>query len=155
MYRNASFEDWEAVYELICEMEDTRLPPERFAAIFQSQLRDPCYICLVCECDGHVAGVLNLRFEEQLHHAGRVAEVMEFAVGPAYRSRGIGKGMLAHARRLAEESGCILIEVACNQRRTDAHRFYQSEGMQNSHYKFSSPLTDEALPETLCREAGE
>ena len=155
MYRKAEKTDCGQIYQLICKLEGQTLPPEVFRAIFEKQLESEAFFCLVCELEGRVAGVLNLRFEEQLHHAGWVAEIMEFAVAPAYRSRGIGKGMLAHARRLAEESGCILIEVACNQRRTGAHRFYQREGMRSSHYKFSRPLTDEALPETVGREAGE
>ncbi len=81
--------------------------------------------------------VLNMRLEEQLHHAEHIAEIMEFAVENIFRNQGIGKAMLEQACLIAEEHGCSQIEVACNQLRENAHRFYLREGMQNFHFKFS------------------
>lgn len=147
MYRKATMDDMERVYDLICDMEHTRLPMEKFSEIYQRQLNDTRYYCLLCEDNGNVIGVLNLRFEEQLHHAEAIAEVMEFAIDEAYRNKGIGKDMLAHACQIAEEYGCIQIEVACNQLRTDTHRFYLREKMNNFHFKFSKPLQGIELTE--------
>ncbi len=147
MIRKGRMEDCRAVYRLICEMEGSWLPFERFRAIYEKQVGDgQHYRCLVWECDGKVCGVLNLRMEEQLHHADCIAEIMEFAVDSAYRNQGIGKTMLAAARRLAREAGCVQIEVACNQLRADTHRFYLREGMHNFHFKFSRNLTGEDTP---------
>jgi phage replication-related protein YjqB (UPF0714/DUF867 family) len=39
-----------------------------------------------------------------------------------------------------EERGCTQLEVACNQTRTASHRFYESQGLTRSHYKFAKPL---------------
>ena len=142
MYRKATVNDCEKVYELICGMESKRLPYDEFAAIFKAQSDNERYYCLVCE-DGGVIGALNLRFEAQLHHAGLIAEVMEFAVDAEYRNRGLGKDMLARACQIAKEHGCTQIEVACNQLRKDTHRFYLREGMHNFHFKFSKPLVGE------------
>ena len=141
--RNAALDDCRAVYELICEIEQARLPYDRFAEIFRKQVESELYAHLVCEDGGKVIGVLNLRLEEQLHHAGLVAEILEFAVEPAYRSRGIGREMLARGYALAKERGCGQIEVACNQLRTDTHRFYLREGMHNFHFRFSRKLLGE------------
>jgi len=121
-------------------MEQRQLEFSRFSAIYQKQINSGHYYCLVYESDEHVIGVLNLRFEEQLHHSECIAEIMEFAVDPAYRKQGIGKKMFAAACQLAKEFGCTQIEVACNQLRTDTHRFYLREGMQNFHFKFSRSL---------------
>lgn len=88
----------------------------------------------------HIRGMLNLRFEYQLHHAACIAEIMELVVAAQCRNKGIGKLMLNEACRIAKENGCIQIEVACNQLRKDTHRFYAREGMKNYHYKFSKPL---------------
>ena len=74
-------------------MENKKLPYDKFCAIYQNQLCDSKYYCLVCEYDGDVIGVLNLRIEEQLHHAERVAEIMEFIVDAKYRKHSIGKEM--------------------------------------------------------------
>ena len=141
MYRKADFDDCAAVYDLICDMEHKKLPYERFREIFASQAENGNYYCLLCEEDGKVIGELNLRFEEQLHHADLIAEIMEFAVAPGCRNRGVGKAMLEQACLIAKERGCAQIEVACNQLRKDTHRFYLREGMHNFHYKFSRPLS--------------
>lgn len=141
MYRKAARKDCEAVYGLICEMECKQLPFDRFAAIYEEQINNEYYYCLVREQDEQVLGILNLRFEEQLHHAERIAEIMEFAIDPAYRNQGIGREMLARACQIAKDFDCTQIEVACNQLRTDTHRFYLREGMHNFHFKFSRSLT--------------
>lgn len=143
MYRKADRKDCQRVYELICDMEQKQLPYDRFRAIFERQLQSENYCCLVLEESGTVIGELNLRFEEQLHHAERIAEIMEFAMDATYRNRGLGAELFAYACDTAREQGCVQIEVACNQLRTDTHRFYLREGMHNFHYKFSKPLIGE------------
>ena len=74
------------------------------------------------------------------HHAGRIAEIMEFVVKAGYRDKGYGKDLFSYACQRAEARGCIQIEVACNQLRKDTHRFYLREGMKNYHFKFSKGL---------------
>ena len=126
---------------LICDLENTALPFEKFHEILCRQLNSERYYCLVAEKDMKLLAVMNLRFEEQLHHSECIAEIMEFAVNSAYRSQGVGKQMLEKAAQIAESYGCVQMEAACNQLRADAHRFYLREGMNNSHYKFSKKLT--------------
>lgn len=147
MFRKGTFGDCKAVYDLICEMECKHLPFDRFSEIYEKQISSSNYYCLVCERDNGVIGVLNLRFEEQLHHSEYIAEVMEFTVASSYRNRGIGKEMLAGACQLAKDFGCTQIEVACNQIRTDTHRFYLREGMHNFHFKFSKSLIGGDTPD--------
>lgn len=141
MYRKGTFDDCKKVYDLICEMEQKQLPFERFSMIYQKQISNEHFYCLICERESNVIGVLNLRFEEQLHHSEYIAEIMEFAVDSAYRNQGIGKEMFAKACEVAKEFHCTQIEVACNQLRKDTHRFYLREGMHNFHFKFSKSLT--------------
>ena len=160
LFRKATQADEARVYALICDMESRELPKETFAGIFARQLEDAHYYCLVCEQEHsepgqpgqparpgqpgpELAGVLNLRFEDQLHHAGRIAEILEFAIAASCRSRGLGRLMFARACALAQEMGCTQIEVACNQLRTRTHGFYLRQGMHNFHYKFSKSLTGE------------
>ena len=141
MYRKSTLDDCEAIHRLICDMECRNLSYERFYEIYCDQLKNRHYYCLVTERDHRVIGVLNLRFEEQLHHVACIAEIMEFAVDSGFRNQGIGKGMLEEACRIAKMNDCTQIEVACNQLRKDTHRFYLREGLQNHHYKFSKSLT--------------
>ena len=146
--------DCEKVYGLICDMENTGLHYDKFSAIFQEQINDMRYYCLICEQGHAVVGVLHVRFEQQLHHAERIAEIMEFVVDPSYRHQGIGKRMLEYA--------CQIAKVACNQLRLDTHRFYLREGMHNFHFKFSKSLIGEDTVENtigtyipVCRAVNE
>jgi len=142
MYRSAVMQDCEAVYQMICDMEAKMLPYDQFRRIFQRQLEDVRYDCIICEENEKTIGVLNLRYEEQLHHSATIAEIMEFVIADGYRREGHGKDMLAYASQRAKEKGCTQIEVACNQLRKDTHRFYLREGMKNYHFKFSKRLTE-------------
>lgn len=140
MYRKGTLDDCKSVYDLICEMEGEQLPFAVFSEIYREQMDSERYVCFVCEEGGVIVGVLNLRFERQLHHAALIAEVLELAVASAHRRKGIGKELLARASQLAKEAGCLQIELTCNHIRKDAHRFYLREGMKNSHFKFSKVL---------------
>ena len=141
MYRKGTYDDCRQIYNLICDMESTELDYDKFSEIYKNQLNSESYYSLVRCAGDEVIGVINLRFERQLHHVSSVAEIMEFSVSPDFRNKGIGKEMFAKACELSKDAGCIQIEVACNQLRKDTHRFYLREGMHNFHYKFSLNLT--------------
>ena len=40
------------------------------------------------------------------------------------------------AYHIAREAGCVRFEVSTNRTRLGAHRFYEREGMERSHYRF-------------------
>ena len=140
VFRKSEEKDGKAIYDLICDMENKQLPYGVFEEIYQKQLQKEEMYCLIREENGKVTAMLNLRFEEQLHHCEKIAEIMEFVVDAECRNAGVGKEVLAEAFRVALEQGCSQIEVACNQLRKDTHRFYEREGMHNYHYKFSRRL---------------
>ena len=141
MIRKSEEKDCRDIYDLICDMENKQLPYGVFAEIYQKQLKREDMYCLIREEKGKIRAMLNLRFEEQLHHCEVIAEIMEFVVAAEYRNAGVGREVLAEACKVALEYGCCQIEVACNQLRKDTHRFYEREGMHNFHYKFSRRLT--------------
>ena len=147
MYRKATQEDCKSVYRLMCGLECKELPYDKFSSIFNHQVQDEHYYSLLYVENDQVMAVLNLRFEKQLHHCETIAEVMEFYVEEENRSQGIGRKMFEKACELSREYGCTQIELATNQLRKDAHRFYEREGMHNFHYKFSKALTGNDLVE--------
>ena len=147
MYRKGSLNDCKWVYELICDMECTKLPYEKFYEIYKQQIDNINYYCIICEHNDEVIGVSNLRFEQQLHHSECIAEIMEFSINPLYRNKGIGKEMFEEACKIAKNRNCIQIEVACNNLRKDTHRFYLREGMNNFHFKFSKSLNGDNSPQ--------
>ena len=143
MYRKSEEKDCKAIYDLICDMENKQLPYDIFEEMYRNQLERKDMYCLIREKEGKMEAMLNLRFEEQLHHCEKIAEIMEFVVDAGCRDIGVGKEVLVEACLVAEEYGCTQIEVACNQLRMDTHRFYEREGMHNFHYKFSKRLMGE------------
>ncbi|MCI8401842.1 MAG: GNAT family N-acetyltransferase [Lachnospiraceae bacterium] len=140
-FRKAGQDDCKDVYRLICELECKCLSYRDFSRIYGDQTENRNYYCLVCEYENQVAGVLNLRFEGQLHDAKRIAEIMEFVVDSGFRRMGIGKEMFSRACRLAQDFSCAQIELATNRLREEAHRFYEREGMHSHHFKFSKSLS--------------
>lgn len=135
MIRQAVRADLSAVYQLICALEETAFPMELFTWGYDAMTANPNHVLLVADNGNGVVGVLHLRMEFQLHHCGKVAEIMELVVDAKYRSQGIGKQLLAAAETVAREHHCQTLEVTSNQKRKKAHEFYQQKGMQNTHYK--------------------
>ena len=121
-------------------MEETEFPADRFEGIFRRQVESPAYACYLWEEEGAVKAALALRFEEQLHHCGMVAEILEFVVDPSQRGGGVGHQLLAAAQGLCREKGCCLVELSCSHKRTDAHRFYSREGFVDTHKHFTMGL---------------
>lgn len=141
MIRQANGTDAPAIYTLICALEETVFPQEPFSAGLNALLKEPSHVLLVAEVDGKVVGLLHLRMEFQLHHCGTVAEIMELIVSDEVRSKEIGAELLGEARALALRNECVQFEVTSNQKRKNAHRFYQREGLEQTHVKLTESLS--------------
>ena len=92
------------------------------------------------ESDGEAAGRLQMRLEEQLHHCAEVAEILELAVSPDCRSRGLGRALLTAAGEIAHERGCVQLQLSSGRRREEAHLFYGRLGMVQTHAGFTMEL---------------
>lgn len=132
--------DQPEIYSLICALEETLFPQEMFAWGFYTMLSSASHLLLVAEEEGQIVGLLHLRMEFQLHHCGTVAEIMELIVSREVRSKGIGAALLKAAREQAIQHHCIQFEVTSNQKRKQAHRFYQREGLEQTHIKLTEAL---------------
>lgn len=91
MFRANTLDDCTAVHSLMCDLVNKALPYDQFFSIYQSQLEDPNYQCIVCDVEGAVVGFINLRYEYQLHLAERIVEVLELVVAPEQRRHNMGK----------------------------------------------------------------
>ncbi len=140
MIRLAVSADQPEIYSLICALEETSFPQEMFAWGFYTMLSSASHLLLVAEEAGRIVGLLHLRMEFQLHHCGTVAEIMELIVSSEVCSKGIGAALLKAAREQAIQHHCIQFEVTSNQKRKQAHRFYQREGLEQTHIKLTEAL---------------
>lgn len=146
MFRFSTGADCRQIYELVCQLENTILPYEEFQSVYSEQLLDSRYYSYIYEENRQVLAFLNLRIERQLHHAAPMAEIMEFIVAPGCRGRRLGHKLLKQAAQTAQKLNCCGIEVASSRQRTDAHRLYQRNGLQPTHYKLTMSLSEAMHP---------
>ncbi len=66
---------------------------------------------LVAEGDGALVGVLAASWQSAMHVPGRYALIQDLWVHPAWRSGGVGAGLLAALFELARERGLARVEV--------------------------------------------
>jgi GNAT superfamily N-acetyltransferase len=71
---------------------------------------------------------------------GQRCWVEDLAVDPECRSKGIGKALLDAAKDWARGAGATHLELDSALTRTDAHRFYEREGVSWKSYSFAWEL---------------
>ncbi len=146
MIRHAQPADTDAIRALIAQLDYD--PPARLEEKIRRLSAHPDEVLLVYELDTEVVAFLSLHFIPQLAVAGDFARISYFAVKDNARSHGIGQQLEAHITRLARERNCDRIEVHCHTRRTDAHRFYERQGYNESPKYFIKTLRAPEHPTT-------
>ena len=140
MIRRSQITDKDEIYALICALENTVLDRQGFDDAFDAQSSDDGYICFIYEENKTIEGAINMRIEKQLHHAGKVCEIMELVVSETKRNRGIGKQLLQKAIETARNEGCKRIELSSSNWRTDSHHFYMENGFDATHIDLTMDL---------------
>jgi GNAT superfamily N-acetyltransferase len=92
---------------------------------------------LVADSESQVIGCLSTSVTHVLHRPAPVGRISMMVVDEAHRGRGIGGQMVRAAERLLATKGCQLVEVTSNNRRTDAHRFWESNGYEKTSSRFA------------------
>ena len=138
MIRNAQPTDTEAIQTLIISLGYP--PPKDLHEKIERLTAHPDEILLVYELDTEVVAFLSLHFIPQLAVEGDFVRISYFAVKDSARSHGIGRQLEEHVTTLARQRNCDRIEVHCHSRRTDAHRFYERQGYEESPKYFIKSL---------------
>jgi len=137
----ASKPDLESIYAFICLLENERFDPTTFRQLFLENLEDgDCHMLVADSAVSGSVGFINIQVQRLLHHCGKVAEIQELYVDPSHRHQGLGRELVRMAEDLARKEGCVLLEVAAQNRRADTHRFYERSGFTMSHRKFTLDL---------------
>lgn len=96
--------------------------------------------CMSVATEGNaVRGVAVWRVIENTYE-GRRLYVDDLVTDTAHRSRGIGKTLLGHLERRAQEMQCDVLALDSGTQRTDAHRFYFREGLVIPAFSFRKNL---------------
>ena len=139
MIRKAVNEDVDNIYRLICLLEETTFDYETFKMIYEKQLNDNNHFFLVYEDNG-IHALCHFVISYHLHHCAKVCDIYELVVNEECRGKGIGKQLLQEVDKISKEYQCVQVELDTNQRRKNAHRFYEREGMKQTHYCYTKKL---------------
>ena len=121
---NARPEHFPQIYSLICELEEAPLDRAKLEAVYLRNLTDPGIHYLIALENGGAAGFASVHVQCLLHHGGKIAELQEIVVAESRRGQGIGSLLFSEAEKTARAAECLQLEVCCNRKRTDSHRFY-------------------------------
>jgi GNAT superfamily N-acetyltransferase len=102
--------------------------PRRAAERLERAVSSDRSVVLVATLDGRLVGLCTAYDELESVRFGRRVWVEDLAVHPDHRSLGIGRQLLAEAKRWARSRGASRLQLDSAEARTDAHRFYQREG---------------------------
>ncbi|QKZ12455.1 GNAT family N-acetyltransferase [Spirosoma sp. KUDC1026] len=133
--RPATSDDQDVVYAFLCDLEDETLNRPRFDACFACNLANPMVHYLIAELPDGPVGFVSCHIQYLLHHTGKVGEIQELFVKPAYRSQQIGRQLVNALVALARQEELVNLEVTTNQKRNDAIRFYERESFIATHQK--------------------
>lgn len=142
MIRYATIEDVDAVYELLCELEETQFDKDIFLEYYTSNLKDNKFIYMVDEHDG-IQAFGSIYLHHPLHHCAIIAEIEELCVSKQYQHQGIGSRMFSALITCAKQHHAVQIELSCKKTRQAAHAFYSKQGMKQLHDKFTYAWEDE------------
>ncbi len=85
--------------------------------------------------DGRILGALGFRITNDLAW-GRQLYIDDLVIDEEVRGSGIGKALLDFAKEEAAKAGCKQLRLCSSLNRTDAHRFYEREGVEKKGYAF-------------------
>jgi len=94
---------------------------------------------LVAE-EREVIGCLTWNMMPVLHRNTQVGRISMLVVTGSRRSGGIGARLVAEAEARMAGLGCTLVEVTSNEKRTDAHRFYERLGYERTSLRFGKTM---------------
>ena len=100
-------------------------------------------LVVVTDAAGAIAGTLQLTLIPGLARRGALrAHIEAVRVRDDLRSAGIGRALLGWAIDEARRRDCALVQLTCDKRRKDAHRFYERLGFTASHEGFKLRLAE-------------
>lgn len=144
--RRARLEDVPAMIALLADDEigATREAPddrEPYDASFAAIDADANQLLVVGERDGRIIATMQLTFIPGLsRRGGWRAQLEGVRVASAARGDGIGEYLVRWAVDRARERGCAMLQLTSDNRRAEAHRFYERLGFIASHTGFKRPL---------------
>ena len=141
LIRKAILNDVEVIYKFICSLENTVFDFDLFVTLFNENLKNKRNLYFVAEDtnQSNIIGYISCHGQILLHHLGLVYEIQEIFVDETNRNQGIGKALIQHVESSLPDN-CKSLEVTAQNKRLSTHEFYQLNGFESSHLKFTKSL---------------
>lgn len=98
---------------------------------------DPNEEMIIVDEDGTPVGCFQLSYLPGLMRRGQKRGQIEVVhVAASHRNRGIGGEMMRWAVERCRQNNCSMVQLTSNNKRLDAHRFYERLGFLKSHQGF-------------------
>jgi GNAT superfamily N-acetyltransferase len=118
------------------KLDPTVVTPAHEVA-FASIDSDPNQFLAVAAEDGKIIGCVQLTFIPGLSRNGMWrCHIEGVRIERALRGKGLGAQMLNWAKHEARARHCGMIQLLMDKSRSDAHRFYEAQGLTASHQGF-------------------
>ncbi|MEU5887777.1 GNAT family N-acetyltransferase [Streptomyces sp. NPDC047461] len=102
---------------------------------------DPNQHLVVAVREDRVVGTLQLTIIPGLSRRGSTRSIIEgVRIHADERGSGLGTQLIEWAVDESRRQNCQLVQLTSDATRTDAHRFYERLGFENSHVGFKLPL---------------
>jgi len=133
----ASLEDIPTLCELLAELFDQE---QEFTPNVDAQTRGlraiienpQTGVVLIAQIDARIVGMVTLLWVISTALGGRAAILEDMIVTGNARQRGIGRQLLAYAIATARQEGAKRITLLTDSDNSDAQRFYQQQGFEQS-----------------------
>lgn len=150
--KNALPSDWLAVQKLNSEVFENDRNHDKYInydwpfskdgqKYFQSICSDPSkYLTLIAWIDQIPIGYLTASKRDFNYRTNNPLEINNMGVSPSHRSQGIGKALVAHAKKWAKENGFTHLYVEAYAQNTKAHQFYNKMGLEPTAISFEGEV---------------
>ncbi len=142
LIRQASTSDLPSILQLYADVLDKGqvLSLSEAEVLFQKMSSYPNYKVYVAEQEHQVVGTFALLIMDNLAHRGTPSGIVEdVAVQENLQGKGIGRQMMKYAMQVCSEAGCYKLVLSSNQKRVEAHAFYESLGFDKHGFSFLVP----------------
>lgn len=115
----------------------------RYVEAFEAISDDKNQYLAVAATEGReVVGCLQISFLPGLSRLGLWrGQIESVRIASSHRGQGLGREMILWAIEQCRAHGCGAVQLTSDNRRVDAHRFYESLGFEKSHTGFKLSLS--------------
>jgi glucosamine-phosphate N-acetyltransferase len=138
IYRECTIDDFDRILPLFDQLwPDQPLNDAIMRQVFENGICSEHQYYLCVEADERIVGFCSLTVKNNLWQQGNLGHIDELVVDEPFRRRGIGKELLNRIIQIAEEKGCMRIELDSAFNRTKAHDFYEKNEFKKRALLFS------------------